>query len=505
MTSCGSKPGSWMVAAAVLLAPIAQAQDAEPYVFTPLKTDEFNEARAYGINVTGQTVGVAFDDDLAHSVHWLNQEFTDLHGTTHLDLLQFFNVGYTEAYEISDGDQVVGTGRKEVRCGDEIIIMSTAMILRPAVLTDLGTPFPGDALTDLGTFQQNPCFAFDSAAVGISNNNHVVGWADLDLSGTVHAFLIRPVNGVWGKLFENGIDLGTLSPLAVVSSATAVNDAGIVVGYSYTENASYHAFRVVPDGEVWARDDNGDGANDLMQDLGTLGGVNSWARGINNAGQIVGESDTVNLNTRAFLWENGVMQDLGTLGGANSSASRINDDGVIVGWAENAQGQRRAVAWINGEITDLNAALLPNADASMTFTEARDVNNSGVIVGWGRPAGTNGTLKAFHLRLATAAEIAQAEADVADQPQNVDDGDDDGTGTAGAIVTDDVTGAPLIVGNDAFNDATAGPTDPTQPDVDDGTTGGTDNDIATPPMLCGFGALSLMPLTLAGLALMRRR
>jgi probable HAF family extracellular repeat protein len=54
-----------------------------------------------------------------------------------------------------------------------------------------------------------------------------------------------------------------------------------------------------------------------MQDVGTLGGYNSWGRDINNSSQVVGESDTdpdqtggYNL-TRAFLWQDGTMTDLG--------------------------------------------------------------------------------------------------------------------------------------------------------------------------------------------------
>src|SRR5690606_8916828 len=102
----------------------------------------------------------------------------------------------------------------------------------------------------------------------------------------------------------------------------------------------------------------------------------------NNAGQIVGEADTDDLETHAFLWENGVMTDLGTLGGANSSAARISDNGLIVGWAENADGDRRACVWINGEIHDLNEMLIATARPGGVLTEARDVNESGMIVGW---------------------------------------------------------------------------------------------------------------------------
>jgi probable HAF family extracellular repeat protein len=66
-----------------------------------------------------------------------------------------------------------------------------------------------------------------------------------------------------------------------------------------------------------------------MRDLGTLGGPESVARGINARGQIVGLADTKDRGKdgdpvhHAFLWENGRMRDLGTLGGSGSIASGI--------------------------------------------------------------------------------------------------------------------------------------------------------------------------------------
>jgi len=52
-----------------------------------------------------------------------------------------------------------------------------------------------------------------------------------------------------------------------------------------------------------------------MTDLGTLGGTESLARGINDSGQVVGYSATASGHWYAFLYYGGTMADLGTLGG----------------------------------------------------------------------------------------------------------------------------------------------------------------------------------------------
>src|SRR5580704_4338915 len=74
-------------------------------------------------------------------------------------------------------------------------------------------------------------------------------------------------------------------------------------------------------------------------DLGSLGGEKAIAYGINNSGQVVGESDVPGTpaEPHAFLYSGGVMTDLGVLGGSsflsNSVAQAINNEGQIVGYS----------------------------------------------------------------------------------------------------------------------------------------------------------------------------
>jgi probable HAF family extracellular repeat protein len=109
----------------------------------------------------------------------------------------------------------------------------------------------------------------------------------------------------------------------------AINNQSEVVGFSDLPGDSsgipnFHAF-------LWTKKTG-------IQDLGTLpGDTYSEALGINEAGQIVGESFSAS-SARAFIWQNGIMTDLNTLIPPSSGlyllyANDINDEGVIAGGA----------------------------------------------------------------------------------------------------------------------------------------------------------------------------
>lgn len=153
------------------------------------------------------------------------------------------------------------------------------------------------------------------------------------------------------------IDLGTLG--GVSSYATAINDRGEIVGYS-----GEHAF-------LWE--------SGVMAGLGTLypscsAGGGSRAMDINARGQVVGYS-WCDSRSHAFLWEDGVMMDLGTLGGERSAAHGINNRGQVVGWSQTADGQYHAFLWQRGVMTEFGAP------GGVFITHAADINESGQVVG----------------------------------------------------------------------------------------------------------------------------
>jgi probable HAF family extracellular repeat protein len=157
-------------------------------------------------------------------------------------------------------------------------------------------------------------------------------------------------------------DLGTL-PGDSGSNAFGLNDSGQVVGESH---GSHHAF-------LWD-------VTNGMQDLGTLPGNRfSRALGVNDSGQVVGFSYTDFLHRHAVLWDaTKGIQDLGTLPGDSFSEARgINDSGQVAGYScTSFSGPCHAFLWdaMNG-MQDLGT--LPGDRNSFAF----GINNSGQVVG----------------------------------------------------------------------------------------------------------------------------
>jgi uncharacterized repeat protein (TIGR01451 family) len=171
------------------------------------------------------------------------------------------------------------------------------------------------------------------------------------------------------------------------SGARGVNDAGVVVGTSVTSlllpgsQTSYQHHAF--------RHAGGGTLNAGSDDLGTLGGSYSDAMAINTAGQVVGTSALANGNVHAYRTSaGGAIQagnDLGTLGGTSSFGLSINDNGQVVGESTTAGGATHAFLYENGEMLDLNS-LIP-ANTNWTLYRATDINNHGQIVGIGSHGG----------------------------------------------------------------------------------------------------------------------
>lgn len=97
---------------------------------------------------------------------------------------------------------------------------------------------------------------------------------------------------------------------------------------------------------------------------------------INNAGQVVGSygSSTGNgTDSQAFIGGSTPFRSLGTLGGANSGANGVNASGQVTGWANDASGASRAF------ISNANGGTL--RDLNAPFGAGVSINASGQVVG----------------------------------------------------------------------------------------------------------------------------
>ncbi len=117
-----------------------------------------------------------------------------------------------------------------------------------------------------------------------------------------------------------------------------------------------------------------------VQLLPTLGGNNSSARGINDLGQVVGNSTIDTGITRGFLWQAGSGMQALTPPGPFGEALAINNAGQVAG--RTAQGGR-SVPYLWSPTTGLRVLPVPSGDPSGAATA---LNEAGVAAGyWSGP------------------------------------------------------------------------------------------------------------------------
>jgi uncharacterized membrane protein len=248
------------------------------------------------------------------------------------------------AFGINDRDQVVGTANN---------MDSSGNYLQTATLWDHGQP------VNLGTLQPD----WNSAAFDVNIWGVAVG-----ISAPINADFNTPI--VW---YGGTMHVLPLLPGFKGALAEEINALGVIAGRQASDT------NLIPCIWYW----NGTGYTPV--NLGSLGGDNGQAFGINNLTQTVGYSYYPgDIHTPGFLWDlKHGLQALPLLAqDTDAQAYNINDLGQIVGdsFLTDSSGNfisQRSAIWENGTVTDLQT-LVPPGTPPLTY-ETGNINNVGEI------------------------------------------------------------------------------------------------------------------------------
>jgi len=254
---------------------------------------------------------------------------------------------------------------------------------------------PNYTITELGTLGGTESFAY-----AINNRGDIVGSSRLIGDSFTHGFLfgfgsmmdLNPLNsglvqtvgptginnrgeiasglirgGVYAAAVYNSRNgeinvLGSFGGLAFGSfsgTATAINDSGHAVGYSYIDDLNRHAF-LYKSGQ--------------MTDIGSLGGY-SAALSINNADDVVGfSSASVNGSAHPFLYRQGVMSQINPFDQPSGEgiAWKVNNGGAVVGEALNGP-YINGFVYFKGLVTNVGTLDGGHNSHAYSINDGRDV------------------------------------------------------------------------------------------------------------------------------------
>jgi probable HAF family extracellular repeat protein len=327
-------------------------------IVNPIESDEgFIYSEAVDVNSSGDIVGNSITTD-GNKRAFIRKdgEFIDLPPI--LDTFDgdfdFEIRSFSEVIDINDKGEVVltaedKTGRHAYYWDGDVLNVTTITLPRDDETTfEVTVPLYRHLARITGD---------DAAPVAINESGHVA----INSGGTA---IYHDLN--WDvDVFEVLNHL----PGATRTVAVDINDS------VYTNNDD------IPDGHIIGNSGNGsldinddDSVRGFFWDGGAmypvdhLGGGTSVTTDLNNNDQVVGAATTASGTHHAFLWtldpatEKGVMRDLGTLGGDNSYATAINEAGQITGWSETGDfysehdvvvAVRHAFLWNAGVMYDL--------------------------------------------------------------------------------------------------------------------------------------------------------
>ena len=356
LTSC--------VCAALYLASATAAAGAATPSFTSIELRSLagtpGDVVATGINRYGDVVGSSGSDGLPFVYYHRNGTVVQLEG----------EAGTLDAWSINDHEQIVGeqinvTGIFPLEWspngGVEVLPTETL-----GVATAIGNN--GDIAGNVDNGHQ------DNLAIRWVGSTHAE-----DTIGVLWEYPNLPGSGT-----STSIAINNLGHVAGVSDAGAGTDPTTAVSYGvhaflYTapgKDRDLGALALSGDG---SDDSEGDGINDLDEVVGTSTTAIPATNSLNQP------CSTCGVASHAFLWRAGKMQDLGDLAGIagwDSKADSINNAGEIVGWSDSivsGESTHRAFLYVDGRMLNLQFYVY-DRDPDVRLTEAVGINCEGWIV-----------------------------------------------------------------------------------------------------------------------------
>jgi probable HAF family extracellular repeat protein len=321
VVACGGGGGDGAIASRESPAAVnsaAQRVKVPLYSVTDITRPGQRQFQAQAINKEGEVTGLGYPLPVVPPTCTATTRFNAFlysDGTMHdlggLRIPPLVECGYNAfAIAINDKGQIVGYAALP----DTINLDGHAFLYSDGAMQDLGRP----------TIDRFP------AATGINNNGQITGYSYLESPGPqflkfdFRAFLYD--DGAWQ-------DLGTLG--GSYSEGRAINNKGQITGRSTTSPGDPGQQFSQPNAHAFLYSDG------TMKDLGTLGGSYSAGSAINDKGEVTGTASLAgDTEYHAFLYIDGTMHDLNDLLSSRDSgwvlrgAKGVNDAGQIVGYGD---------------------------------------------------------------------------------------------------------------------------------------------------------------------------
>jgi uncharacterized membrane protein len=202
--------------------------------------------------------------------------------------------------------------------------------------------------------------------VGHRNLQQAYGLSDLNDEGVIIGNLQDDTGRLHPTMWKDGqqIDLGALPAANGIGIAAAMNNKGVVVGWSQIWKPG-QSLPIIK-GTLWRH-------GKVYHLRGLAEKDETSARDINDLGVVVGMNGD---GLQPVVWKNGIPSKLPHPAGTSSSiVEAINNQGVSVGYSGHPDGGR-ATAWQDVVPIDLGRW------SGQMHTEASGINDAGEVIGW---------------------------------------------------------------------------------------------------------------------------